>query len=60
MVLSQSYEYNGGIYTRSELKATVEGEAKDLDPEQWQDGEFSFDEWLSDSIAVGSVKRASL
>jgi hypothetical protein len=28
-----------------------------LPPEQWIDGEFVFDAWLSDSLLVGTVER---
>lgn len=60
MVLSSGYEYDGGKFTRAELKARVEGEIADLDEGQWFGGDFQFNEWLSDSIVTGSVKRVDL
>jgi hypothetical protein len=43
--------------TREQLRSEVEAEATGLDPEQWFNGVFEFDEWLSDSIVTGSVAR---
>lgn len=51
------YLYDEGTFTREELKEQVEREAAALDPEQWMFGKFEFDEWLSDSIATGSVVK---
>lgn len=49
---------SGKTYTRDQLRTKMEDEAAGLDPEQWLFGEFEFDEWLSDSLASGHVKRA--
>jgi hypothetical protein len=51
------YLYSGRVVTFDELRDEVEAEAADLDPEQWIDGEFTFDDWLVDSLVVGTVER---
>ena len=51
------YLYSGRAVTYDELRAEVEIEAAGLDPEQWLEGEFVFDAWLSDSLNVGTVER---
>jgi hypothetical protein len=50
------YLYSGRVFTFDELHDEVEAEAASLDPEQWIDGEFVFDAWLSDSLLVGTVE----
>lgn len=58
ITLGQSrFRYMDRIVTREELRAEVEAEAAALDPAQWFDGEFRFDEWLSDSIITGIITR---
>jgi phosphodiesterase/alkaline phosphatase D-like protein len=52
-----TYQMGDRTYTRDELRAKVEAEAAGLDPEQWMFGKFEFDEWLSDSIVVGTVTK---
>jgi len=51
------YLYAGRVVTYDELRAEVEAEAAGLPPEQWLDGEFVFEPWLSDSLVSGHVKR---
>lgn len=52
-----TYVYLGKQYNRAELEAVVTAEAATLDPEQWLNGTFEFNEWLSDSIVTGTVTR---
>ena len=49
--------YSGREVSFEELRADIEAEAAGLDPQQWIDGEFDFDDWLSDSLLVGTTKR---
>jgi hypothetical protein len=51
------YIYFGREVSYDELRADVEAEAAGLDPDQWIGGEFDFDDWLSDSLRVGTIKR---
>ncbi|MCF6391038.1 hypothetical protein L2K20_29110 [Mycobacterium sp. MBM] len=51
------FRYMNRVLSREQLRIEVEAEVAGLDPEQWFDGEFRFDEWLSDSIITRHVTR---
>lgn len=51
------YMYRGRVVAYGELRAEVEAEAAKLPSEQWLDGEFVFEPWLSDLLVSGHVKR---
>jgi hypothetical protein len=51
------YGYMGKEYARDELCEHVEAQAAGLDPDQWIGGEFNFDDWLIDSILVGTIEK---
>lgn len=58
MILGDTrFRYMDRVLSREQLRIEVEEEAAGLDPEQWFDGEFRFDEWLSDSIITGHITR---
>jgi hypothetical protein len=50
------YRMGDRVYTRDKLREEVEVEAAGLDPDQWIGGEFNFDDWLIDSILVGTIE----
>lgn len=51
------WRYSGREVSFDDLRADVEAEAAGLDTEQWIDGEFDFDGWLSDSLLARTVER---
>ena len=53
------YRIQGRVYTYDELRPTVKAEAAGLPAEQWLDGEFVFDPWLSDSVPDGHVEKVN-
>jgi hypothetical protein len=52
-----NYRYAGREWSYDELRNEVETEAAGLPPEQWFDGEFVFNAWLSDSVVTGHVEK---
>ena len=54
------YRYMDRELTRDELRADVEAQAAGLDHEQWIGGEFNFDDWLVDSLRVGTIERGGM
>lgn len=55
--MHELFRYGDRQSSRSELRNAVEAEAVHLPPEQWLFGRFEFDEWLSDCLVTGHVKR---
>lgn len=50
-----------GTFTRGELQSQIEAEVMaNGNPEQWRDGEFEFNEWLIDALAIGLVVEVDL
>ena len=55
--LNERFRYDNREYSREELRNSVEAEAAGPPPRQWLFGKFEFDEWLSDCVLTGHVKR---
>ncbi len=51
------YLYSERVVTFDELRDEVETEAAGLPPEQWLGGEFNFDDWLCDSLLIGTIEQ---
>ena len=46
----------GKTYTWDELRGVSKAEAADLPPETWRDGIFDFNDYLTESIQVGTIE----
>ena len=47
----------GKTYTWDELREVSKAEAADLPPETWRDGKFDFNDYLIESIQVGTIEE---
>nr|WP_313774404.1 hypothetical protein [Mycobacterium sp.] len=47
----------GKTYTWGELREVSKAEAADLPPETWRDGIFNFNDYLTESTQVGTIKE---
>ena len=52
-----TYRMCGKTYTWDELREVSEAEAADLPPETWRDGIFDFNDYLTESIQVGTIEE---
>ena len=52
-----TYRMSGKTYTRDELREVSKAEAADLPPETWRDGIFNFNDYLTESIQVGTIEQ---
>ena len=52
-----TYRMSGKVYTWDELREVTKGEAADLSPETWRDGTFDFNDYLIESIQVGTIEE---
>ena len=52
-----TYRMSGKIYTWDELREVSNAEATDLPPETWRDGIFNFNDYLTESIQVGTIEE---
>ena len=51
-----TYRMSGETYTWDELREVSKAEAADLPPETWRDGIFNFNDYLTESIQVGTIE----
>jgi hypothetical protein len=51
------YRMSGRVYTWDELLEVSEAEAAALPPETWRDGTFNFNDYLTESIQVGTIEE---
>ena len=51
------YRIDGRVYTYRELREMSKAEAADLPPETWRDGIFNFNDYLIESIQVGTIEE---
>ena len=51
------YRMCGKVYTWDELREVSMAEAVDLPPETWRDGKFDFNDYLTESIQVGTIEE---
>jgi hypothetical protein len=47
----------GKTHTWAELREVSRAEAADLPPETWRDGKFDFNDYLIESVLVGTIKK---
>jgi hypothetical protein len=47
----------GKTHTWDELREVSRAEAADLPPETWRDGKFDFNDYLIESVLVGTIKK---
>jgi len=52
-----TYRMSGKVYTWDELREVCKAEAADLPPETWRDGIFNFNDYLTESIQVGTIEE---
>ena len=52
-----TYRMCGNTYTWEELREVSKAEAADLPPETWRDGKFDFNDYLIESIQVGTIEE---
>jgi len=52
-----TYRMCGKTYTRDELREVSKAKAADLPPETWRDGIFNFNDYLTESIQVGTIEE---
>ena len=50
------YRIDGRVYTYGELRDAIMAEVADLPPETWRDGKFDFDDYLIESVLVGTIR----
>ena len=50
------YLIDGKTYTYDELREVSRAEAAGLPPETWRDGKFDFNDYLIESIQVGTIE----
>ena len=51
------YRIDGRVYTYGELRDAIMAEVADLPPETWRDGKFDFDDYLIESVLVGTIEE---
>ena len=52
-----TYRMSGETYTWNELREVSKAEAADLPPETWREGIFNFNDYLTESIQVGTIEE---
>ena len=52
-----TYRMYGKAYTWDELREVSRAEAADLPPETWRDGKFDFNDYLIESVLVGTIEE---
>jgi hypothetical protein len=52
-----TYRMCGKTYTWDELFEVSKAEAADLPSETWRDGKFTFNDYLIESIQVGTIEE---
>ena len=52
-----TYRMDGKTHTWDELREVSKAEAADLPPETWRDGKFDFNDYLIESIQVGTIEE---
>ena len=52
-----TYRMSGETYTWDKLREVSKAEAADLPPETWRDGIFHFNDYLAESIQVGTIEE---
>ena len=52
-----TYRMAGKTYTYDELREESKAKAADLPPETWRDGKFDFNDYLIESIQVGTMEQ---
>ena len=52
-----TYRMDGKTYRWDELREVSKAEAADLPPETWRDGKFDFNDYLIESIQVGTIEE---
>ena len=52
-----TYRMDGKAYTWDELREVSRAEAADLPPETWRDGTFDFNDYLIESVLVGTIEE---
>ena len=52
-----TYRMDGKTYRWDELREVSRAEAADLPPETWRDGKFDFNDYLIESIQVGTIEE---
>jgi len=50
------YRLSGVEFTYDELRSAAECEAAEISLTRWLQGEFNFNEWLTDSLLVGTIE----
>ena len=50
------YRIASRVYTYGELRDATMAEVADLPPETWRGGNFDFDDYLIESIQVGTIE----
>ena len=51
------YRIDSRVYTYGELRDATMAEVADLPPETWRDGKFDFNDYLIESIQVGTIEE---
>jgi hypothetical protein len=51
------YRIDGRVYTYGELRDATMAEVADLPPETWRDDKFDFNDYLIESIQVGTIEE---
>ena len=51
-----TYRMCGKTYTYDELREVSKAEAADLPQETWRDGKFDFNDYLIESVLVGTIR----
>lgn len=51
------YRMCGKTYTWDELREVSKAEAADLPPGTWRDGKFDFNDYLIESVLVGTIEE---
>ncbi len=52
-----AYRMCGKTCTYDELREVSKAEAADLPPDTWRDGKFDFNDYLIESIQVGTIEE---
>ena len=51
------YRIDSSVYTYGELRDATMAEVADLPPATWRDGKFDFNDYLIESIQVGTIEE---
>ena len=52
-----TYRMDGKTYTCDELREVSKAEAAGLPQETWRDGKFNFNDYLIESVLVGTIEE---